>query len=542
MRSEADTARGERDKAISERDKAIGEASKTRANANDMLRAAHKAAAEAKGARELAETKAVVAQREAADARAARDAHRHKVLALEGELGTARAALAAAQEQVAGLEASAEDERAQLRDKFNLLLEERDAALCKVRADLQATSAAAAEAREGLAARAREVDALGKQLAALQSSSAAQVKALEAKAGGAEDAIRKASAAGLAAEKAQREAAAVQARADSEVAEARSKAEELEVLVLRSQEQVGTMREESWALQQRLEGTCFVYLTLLFLYLPLLYRKCMLPLSNDFTFSSVETSRVKAEAEHECGRLIKEMRALRLQVEDAEGQSERLRATVREADMGMAATAREREAGEGMLAMLRMSNAELQGRLTEAEQGAREALDALEDERTAHLETQRKLRDAVAMLDKVRGDQRETVAAHAAALEDQHAAQLHAQERAVAEGTRALEDRVRELQREAALKEEQRVCIKRHAEALEQKLATAQDEARAYLRTVEGSSEKHRELQREKEDALRSAELALQQLQRQMAEREVEYTATLKTTVADLNRTFARER
>ena len=47
------------------------------------------------------------------------------------------------------------------------------------------------------------------------------------------------------------------------------------------------------------------------------------------------------------------------------------------------------------------------------------------------------------------------------------------------------------------------MAMARHAEVLERKLAQAQEEARAYLRTVEGAGEKHKGAMMSKEDALR---------------------------------------
>ena len=44
-----------------------------------------------------------------------------------------------------------------------------------------------------------------------------------------------------------------------------------------------------------------------------------------------------------------------------------------------------------------------------------------------------------------------------------------------------------------ATKEDRRAAAVRHAEGLEKKLQHAQEEARAYLKTLEGSSEKHKE-------------------------------------------------
>ena len=47
------------------------------------------------------------------------------------------------------------------------------------------------------------------------------------------------------------------------------------------------------------------------------------------------------------------------------------------------------------------------------------------------------------------------------------------------EQVRKAEDRIRELQREVVAKEDQRAAMARHAEALEKKLVSAQEEARA---------------------------------------------------------------
>ena len=60
----------------------------------------------------------------------------------------------------------------------------------------------------------------------------------------------------------------------------------------------GELKEENWALQQRLE----------------------------------EASRGKAELERECASLIKEIRALRLQLDETDGNMERLRAIVRQTE------------------------------------------------------------------------------------------------------------------------------------------------------------------------------------------------------------------
>ena len=87
-------------------------------------------------------------------------------------------------------------------------------------------------------------------------------------------------------------------------------------------------------------------------------------------------------------------------------------------------TMRESEEGEMDVAKLRMSNAELQGRLAEAEQRRSEGVHALEDEVTAHNETQRKLRDAFVLLEKVRRDERDQLGAHTRAMEEQSAKEL----------------------------------------------------------------------------------------------------------------------
>ena len=117
----------------------------------------------------------------------------------------------------------------------------------------------------------------------------------------------------------------------------RARSEELEQLLLRSQEQAGSLKDEVWNLEQRLE----------------------------------EASRTKVEVEHECARLIQEMRALRLQQEDGEASMEHLRAIVRKTEADMMQSVRQSEEGSMDIAKLRMSNAELQGRLNEAEQPVR---------------------------------------------------------------------------------------------------------------------------------------------------------------------------
>jgi hypothetical protein len=119
-------------------------------------------------------------------------------------------------------------------------------------------------------------------------------------------------------------------------------------------------------------------------------------------------------------------------------------------------------------------------------------------------------------------------------LSEQHALALQAQQRAADEQLRIAQDLVRELQREVAtkvyacihththththshtlththslthththtffdperhrLQEDRRAAAARHAEGLEKKLQHAQEEARAYLKTLEGSSEKFKE-------------------------------------------------
>ncbi len=50
------------------------------------------------------------------------------------------------------------------------------------------------------------------------------------------------------------------------------------------------------------------------------------------------------------------------------------------------------------------------------------------------------------MLERVRGEQREAVALHTAAMEEQHAKEAEELRRMGAEGVRKTEDRVRELQ------------------------------------------------------------------------------------------------
>ena len=211
---------------------------------------------------------------------------------------------------------------------------------------------------------------------------------------------------------------------------------------------MGALREELWALQQRLE----------------------------------EITRGKAETERECGRLIKELRALRTQVDEGEQALDRLRTVVRSTELQLMESARESEEGVEGMAMLRMSNAELQGRVCEAENRLRESMVVLEEERSEHMETQRKLHDALALLEAARGEQRELVAKHTRALEEQHGKEVGSLERQAAEAVRKAEDRIRELQREVVAKEEQRAAMARHAEALEEKLSHAQEEARAYLR------------------------------------------------------------
>ena len=52
------------------------------------------------------------------------------------------------------------------------------------------------------------------------------------------------------------------------------------------------------------------------------------------------------------------------------------------------------------------------------------------------------------------------------------------------------EDRIRELQREVVAKEEQRLAIWRYSDGVEKKMVQAQEDARVYLKTVEGGGER----------------------------------------------------
>jgi chromosome segregation ATPase len=331
------------------------------------------------------------------------------------------------------------------------------------------------------------------------------------------------------------------------VASVNARLEELERLVLRGHEQIGELKEENWALQQRLE----------------------------------EASRAKAELERECAVLIKEMRALRLQLDETDGNMERLRAVVRQTEQQLNDTARESEEGSLDIAKLRMCNAELHGRVGEGELRLLHAAAALEEEKTLHIETQRKLRDAMSMLEKARGEQRELVQAHTKAIEEQHskdaqelkrqgAEQVRMQEDLIREHTflpspsilysdfcvinrlgpdfseceqvRKAEDRIRELQREVVAKEDQRAAMARHAEALEKKLVSAQEEARAYLKTVEGTAEQHKKQQLSKDDTMRKVQERVQELEREIMERNAEHKRELDRTSSDLLRAAHQEK
>ena len=268
------------------------------------------------------------------------------------------------------------------------------------------------------------------------------------------------------------------------------------------------VQEEKWSLEQRLE----------------------------------EMARHRSELEHECARLIKEIRALHLQLDETDGNMERMRSIVRQTEQQLSETARESEEGTMGMAKLRMSNAELQGRLTDAQQRLQEAADALDEEKAEHEETRRKLRDAVALLEKARAEQRDVVKVHTRALEDQHSREAEETKRQAEADVRKAEDRIRELQREVVAKEDQRVAMLRHAEGLEQKLLHAQEEARAYLKTVEGASEKHKEQALSKDDALRKVQAEVQQLERVMRESEVEHKRQLEQTSEELRRNAQQER
>jgi hypothetical protein len=255
-----------------------------------------------------------------------------------------------------------------------------------------------------------------------------------------------------------------------------------------------------------------------------------------------EASRAKAELERECAVLIKEMRALRLQLDETDGNMERLRAIVRQTEQQLNDTARESEQGAVDIAKLRMCNAELHGRVGEGELRLLHAAAALEEEKTLHIETQRKLRDAMSMLEKARGEQRELVQTHTKAIEEQHSKDVQELKRQGAEQVRKAEDRIRELQREVVAKEDQRAAMARHAEALEKKLVSAQEEARAYLKTVEGTAEQHKKQQLSKDDTMRKVQERVQELEREIMERNAEHKRELDRTSSDLLRAAQQEK
>lgn len=205
-------------------------------------------------------------------------------------------------------------------------------------------------------------------------------------------------------------------------------------------------------------------------------------------------------------------------------------------------SARESEEGSVDIAKLRMCNAELHGRVSEGEQRLQQAAAALEEEQAEHSETQRKLRDAMALLDRARAEQRELVQVHTKAIEEQHSKEAQELQRQGAEQVRKAEDRIRELQREVVAKEDQRAAMARHAEALESKLMHAQEEARAYLKTVEGTTEKHKAQQQSKEDAMRKVQERVQELEREMMARQVEHKREREKTCSELQRAAQLEK
>jgi hypothetical protein len=109
-----------------------------------------------------------------------------------------------------------------------------------------------------------------------------------------------------------------------------------------------------------------------------------------------------------------------------------LRDTVQKTEQRLNDPAREIEEGSVDIAKIRMRHAELHGRVGEGDAAAA----ALEEEKTEHSDTQR---DAMSMLDRARGEQRELVQAHTRA-EEQHS--MDAQELKRLGAERTAEDRI----------------------------------------------------------------------------------------------------
>ena len=491
-----------------EREKALSEVEKTKQSANDMLRVAQKDVADEKGARELANTKMLVAKREAEEAKASRDADKKRLGLLEKELAQLRGSASALQKQLDERSSKFDAERAQIRDKANALIKDKDAQMTALRKELQDKREEADHACNAMLKKEREAADLSARLKALEDRSSAEAKALDEKARRAREELVSSQQALAEASDARTNAELELDRMRKQAAGAHGRTEELEQLVLRSQEQAGSLKDAMWNLEQRLE----------------------------------EASRTKVEVEHECARLIQEMRALRLQQEDSEASMEHLRAIVRKAEEDMSYSQRQSEEASMDMAKLRMSNAELQGRLTEAEQRMHHVDVALENEKAEHMETERKLRDALSLLERVRSEQREALTVHTSAIEEQHVKEADELKRQAAEEVRRTEDRVRELQREVVAKEEQRAAMLRHAEGLERKLVQAQEEARAYLKTVEGTGEKHKSAMMGKDDAMRKLQQQVQQLEQTIVDQHAEHKRVLDTSCAELKRSAMREK
>jgi len=224
-----------------ERDKALGDAEKTKTSANDMLRALQKEVSDEKGARELLNTKMMVAKKEAEEMRAAREADKKRVQQLEKETGALRASAASLQKQLDEETKKFDAERAQIREKANALIKDKDGALAKVRTELQDISAQMGLAQKKLAGKEKEAVDLATQLKALQDRLSAEVTALQDKVRTAEDKMRAAEDAGAAAAEGRSSAELDCDRMRQQVADVHARLEELERLVLRGHEQTGTL-------------------------------------------------------------------------------------------------------------------------------------------------------------------------------------------------------------------------------------------------------------------------------------------------------------
>lgn len=225
-----------------ERDKALGEAEKTKVSANDCVRVARKDLAEEKGTRELCNTKMMVAKREAEEARASQENHKKRMQHLDRDTSSLRADATRLQKQLDEKCTHFDTQSAQIRDKANSMLKDKDAELKELKIKLTDTRIESENLGKFLTAKENQATDLAAQLKALLEKSSMEVSAMKEQARVAEEKLGAAEVACAMAADGRANAKFESDRMRQESGEVHARLDELERLLLRSQEQTGALK------------------------------------------------------------------------------------------------------------------------------------------------------------------------------------------------------------------------------------------------------------------------------------------------------------